>query len=804
MVRFKPPRFAVAETCAKLRSDLEIRAETDDPQSPVIVKDPITLRFYRFTWVQATVLHRLDGRHDAGAVAEAASNQCQVKVEQAQVEDFISKLQTLLLLDSPLSWSRLENLAKHRHRLVDSILSIKIHAVNPDRLLTRIDRKLGRFFFGAGFLMLAWASIATGTVLSIVNWEQLFFALPQIFTLYSIPLIILVAFAVMTTHEFAHGLTLKHFGGKVEEMGFLFLYFIPAFYSNVSDAWLLKKRERMLVSVAGGFMQLVLWSWATILWRLLSPETLGSRVCLIAIAFSGVQTLFNFNPLIRLDGYYLLSDYLETPNLRQKAFGYLKRKLSALLVGPGDRNAPATKRERRIFFVYGTLSFAFSAGLLLFVLGHLGLWMANEFQTWGIVLFSMICLMVVPLTGKEHAAPAGESVRGVGARIRKARYRLIVLAVIVIAAFLPWELKVAGDFTILPNAMVQINPQVAGTLKAIYVDEGSLVKKGDLLAELQNLELSNAYEETRGELASSRASLSLLKAGSRPEEIERARRAVETKKTDLDVAGRVEQERRMLEDTVAKKEAQLANASSNFERSKALYDQGLIARNEMERDQTAYSVAQKELAEAQGQLRVLEERTNGARQLKMKELSQVESELNILLAGSRKESIEAVEAEVAKLEEKLNILDRQLEQLKIRSPIDGQVTTPYLKNKIGEYIDKGSSFCQIVDTKRVIVDMPVPEKEIGDVALGYPMVLKIRTYPKRSFMAQVKTISPVAVEGSQQRQVVVRGELVNTDGALKAGMTGAGKILCGKRMIGELVTRRLIRWLRTEFWEYLP
>lgn len=794
----------MAETCVKLRSDLEIRPETDDPKSSVVVKDPITLRFYRFTWVQAKVLGALDGRRDAGAVAEAASEQCQVKVEQAQVEDFIGKLQILLLLDSPLSWSRLESLAKHRRRLLDSILSIKIHAVDPDRLLTRIDRKLGRFFFGAGFLFLAWASIATGTVLSIVNWRQLYFSLPQIFTLYSIPLIILVAFAVMTTHEFAHGLTLKHFGGKVEEMGFLLLYFIPAFYSNVSDAWLLKKRERMLVSVAGGFMQLVLWSWATILWRLLSPETLGSRVCLIAIAFSGIQTFFNFNPLIRLDGYYLLSDYLETPNLRRKAFGYMKRKLGALLIGIGDRNTAVTKRERRIFFVYGTLSFAFSAGLLLYVLGRIGLWMVNEFRTWGVVLFSMICLMVVPLTGKEHAAPAGEQVRGVGARIRKARYRLIALAILVGAAFFPWELKIAGDFTILANATVEINPQVAGTLKAIYVDEGSLVKKGDVLAELQNLELSNAYEETRGELASNRASLSLLKAGNRPEEIERARRAVETKRTDVDIAGRVEQERRMLEDTVAKKEAQLANAGSNYGRSKALYDQGLIARNDLERDQTAYSVAQKELAEAQHQLSSLEEHTDGARQLKMKELAQAESELNVLLAGSRKESIEAVAAEVAKLEEKLNILGQQLEQLKIRSVIDGQVATPYLKNKIGEYIDKGTSFCQIVDTQRVIVDMPVPEKEIGDVALGYPIVLKVRTYPKRSFMAQVRKISPVAVEASQEREVVVRGELDNTDGALKAGMTGAGKILCGKRMIGELVTRRFIRWLRTEFWEYLP
>ncbi len=797
-------RSDLADSCVKLRSDLEIRPETPESQSHVILKDPLTLRFYRFTWVQAAVLRGLDGRHDAGAVAEAASAQCLVKVERSQVEDFTAKLRGLLLLDDAPTWARLESLAKRRHRILDSLLSVKIHAVNPDRWLARIDRRMGRFFFGPAFLTLAWVSIAAGAILSILNWEQLYLSLPRLFTLYSIPLILIVAFAVITTHELAHGLTLKHFGGKVEELGFLFLYFFPAFYCNVSDAWLLKKRERMLVSAAGGFVQLVVWSWATIMWRLLSPETLGSRICLIAVAFSGVQTVLNFIPLIRLDGYYLLSDFLETPNLRQKAFGHLKRMFNAWLTGTGVPAASGTRREQRIFMVYGLSSFVFSAGLLLFVLARLGSWMITEYRTWGILMFSVICVSVVPAASKENVAATGKLLASLGARVRKSPYLSTMLAAALVACFLPWELKVTGDFTILPNSAVSVNLQVPGTLTKILVDEGTPVKSGDVLAEIQNLELSNAYEDTRGELASSRASLSLLKAGSRPEEIERARRVLETKRTDLESAGRVEQERRMLRDTVAKREAELENARNNYERSRTLFDQGLIPKNEMDRDQTAFAVAQKALAEAEGVLKVLEERTDGTRQVKMRELAQAQSELNILLAGSRKESIEAMAAEVARLEEKLNILGQQLEQLKIRSPINGVVTTPYLRNKIGEYIDKGSSFCEVVDARLVLVDMPVPEKEIGDVAIGYPIVLKVNAYPKRSFTALVKAISPVATPGEQDRKVVVRAELGNDQGQLRAGMTGVGKIQCGKRMIGELVTRRLVRWLRTEFWEYLP
>lgn len=794
----------MADIRAKLRADLEIRPETPDPQSSIVVKDPIAQRFYRFTWVQARVLHGLDGLSDPATIAAAASEQCQIKVEQSQVEEFINKLQGLLLLDSELSWSRLEKASERKHRFLESLLSIKIHAYNPDRLLAQIERRWSRFFFGAAFQVLAWASVAAAGILSIVNWNQLFLSLPQIFTLYSVPLILIVAFAVMTIHEFGHALTLKHFGGKVNEMGLLILYLIPGFYCNVSDAWLLRKRERVLVSFAGGFVQIVIWAWATILWRFLAPETLASRACLIAIAFCGIQTLFNLNPLIRMDGYYLLSDFLEVPNLRQKSFGYLKRKLNFWLIGSGRRNPAWTAREKRIFTYYGLFSFVFSAGLLWIVLGRLGAWMAAEYRTWGVILFSTLCLMAVPVIGKDNMAAATRLAGGVSARIRKAPYLLIGVALILAAGFIPWELKVTGDFMIQPNSTVAINPQVEGTLKSIYVDEGDLVQKGDVLAEIQNLELSNNYEEARGELASSRASLNLLKAGSRPEEIERARSVVDTRKTDLDNASRVEQERRVLQDTVAKREAALQNAQSNYERSKTLYSQGLIARNEMERDQTTYAVAQKELAEALGQPKVLEERTDRDRQIRAKALVEAQSELKILMAGSRKESIEAVQANVSKLEEKLNILQQQLEHLKIRSPIDGVVSTPYLKNRIGEYIEKGKLLCQIVDVRQVNVDIPVPEKEIADVAPGYLIVLKVNAFPKESFMARVKTISPVAIEGAQDRRVVIRGELANTDGRMKAGMTGVAKILCGRRMIGELVTRRAIRWLRTEFWEYLP
>jgi multidrug resistance efflux pump len=305
-------------------------------------------------------------------------------------------------------------------------------------------------------------------------------------------------------------------------------------------------------------------------------------------------------------------------------------------------------------------------------------------------------------------------------------------------------------------------------------------------------------------LAAKRASLDLLVAGTRPEEIDRAKRLVETKSAEESNTLRIEQERTLLLDTVAKKQAELDQAKVNYERSQKLLRDGLIARKELDRDRTEYEVRQGELAEAQGQLRVLEERTDRAWQIKKKELAHAESELNILLAGSRKEAIEERKAEVSKLEAKVGILGQQLEYLKIRSEIDGAVTTRYLRNRVGQYLEKGDALCEVVSLGVVKIDMPVPEKEIADVRPGYPITLKVRGYPHRSFEAHVRAIAPVALESDSVRKVLVQGDLPNADGILKPGMTGVGKIRCGRRLIGDLVTRRAIRWLRTEFWEYIP
>jgi putative peptide zinc metalloprotease protein len=213
----------------KLRPDLEIRAESSQAGSAVIVKDPILRQFYRFAPVQAAALRRLDGKRDFAALASTVSEEEKTEVTPKQVQDFVGKLQKLLLLDEPAIWSKLEAFGRKRSGLLSSILSIKIRAFNPDKLLARLERKL-KFCFTRSFVVLVWISIFAAVCLSILNWEALAVSFESLVQLRHLPLVVVCAFAVLTIHEFAHGLTLKHFGGRVDEMGFLLLYFTPAFY----------------------------------------------------------------------------------------------------------------------------------------------------------------------------------------------------------------------------------------------------------------------------------------------------------------------------------------------------------------------------------------------------------------------------------------------------------------------------------------------------------------------------------------------------------------------------------------------
>src|SRR5688572_18163087 len=311
----------------KLRPDLRITAQKTNGTTTFVLKHPVTRRFYRFKEVEHFVARQLDGVTPPDVIQQRVQEQFKATLPPRTLDQFIETLRSRDLLQTAGSEA-----AVRPGRARGGVLAFRIAALDPDRLFAFLARRL-RFLFNPAFVALSSAVMALGVIAVFLSWEEMMGAISGILSFETVVLAWGALLAVTVLHEFAHGITLKHFGGETRELGFLLLYFQPALYVNVSDAWLLPRRQKLWVMAAGAYFEAFVWAAATLIWRVTEPGTWISSVSLIVSLTSALKTFLNLNPLIKLDGYYLLSDFLDIPNLREKSFRYLR------LVGRPDRKS---------------------------------------------------------------------------------------------------------------------------------------------------------------------------------------------------------------------------------------------------------------------------------------------------------------------------------------------------------------------------------------------------------------------------------------------------------------------------------
>jgi multidrug resistance efflux pump len=250
--------------------------------------------------------------------------------------------------------------------------------------------------------------------------------------------------------------------------------------------------------------------------------------------------------------------------------------------------------------------------------------------------------------------------------------------------------------------------------------------------------------------------LRLLEAGPRPEELELAR-------------------------TVLSKTEELVQYSLvHLGMDEALFKQELVSGRELEISKERVALRRKEMEEATDKLKLLQ-------------------------AGTRLEEIEAIAAELNRLNAHRSYVEDQLKLLKVFSPVDGIVTTYRIRDKLGQAVKKGDLIAEVHELRTVSVEIEVSEKEIADVNVGQRVILKARAYPLQSFEARIAGIAPVAAEldqATRQRTVRVTTELQNPRLLLKPEMTGAAKIYCGERALWEILARRFVRFFKVDFWSW--
>jgi multidrug efflux pump subunit AcrA (membrane-fusion protein) len=390
------------------------------------------------------------------------------------------------------------------------------------------------------------------------------------------------------------------------------------------------------------------------------------------------------------------------------------------------------------------------------------------------------------------------------AAVRKWRNAGIALLALLVTFVGHWELKIPAESRVLPRNEMTVRPETSGVIVEMLVREGSRVAKGDVLARLRDFDKQQRISDLKGQLDQKTNELALLKAGSRQEEIDRKQTLVETKKIELANARRNQEQRNELEQNLQRAKSELQLDQQNLKRSQELADNGLIARADLEKAQTAVEVRQREIGQIEASIRALTESSDREFDLKSRELAEAESDLKLTVIGNRPEQIHQVEAEVKKLRDQVALLEQELQKTDVRAPIDGVVSTPFVERKLNQSLAAGDELCRLVDISRVTVEMQVPEKEMADVHPDNPVVVLPRSFPSVDLRGRVDFIAPVAETVNGQQVVVVRSELPNEGLTLKPDMTGISIIYCGDRRIIDLMSRRLVRWIRTEFWALLP
>ncbi len=486
----------------KLRPDLVVQPQFYEGMTHYVVKDPIALKYFRFKIEEYFLLQQFDGKNTLQDVKRAFERK--YRPQTISIDDltrFTAQLHEagIVQIDSAdqakvLIRRRRKNRWKKVWQFFANILYIKIPIIDPEKLLTGMYPYF-RWIFTSYFVTFAVGMMLAALTLVASNWTEFYAKLPEFqsfFNWYTIFAFWCSLAVVKVIHEFGHGLTAKHYGGEVHEMGMLFLVLTPALYCDVTDSWLLpNKWKRIWISAAGIFVECFLASCATFVWWYAQDGLLKSLSMATMFICSVNTIMFNANPLLRYDGYYVMADWLEIPNLRIKStqfFSYLFQEKVLGLEIPVQSYMP---RSRRFLFVtYAVASYLYrwvvTFSIIFFLTQFLKKW---GLQSIGYMMAagSLVPLLFMPIYQMIKFVRTPGRMRKVK-KARAAGFFAVAGAIVAGILLIPTPLRVQGTLVLKAAKPQELYAEVPGRLVELNVRDGEWVKKDTKIASLSNPE----------------------------------------------------------------------------------------------------------------------------------------------------------------------------------------------------------------------------------------------------------------------------------------------------------------------------
>jgi putative peptide zinc metalloprotease protein len=492
---FSESWYRIAGQRISLRPDVFVQRQNFRGQRWIVLQNPFSNQFFRIRPAAYEFVARLRREKTVQEVWQECLERFPDDAPgQEAVLQLLSQLYFANLLqydagsDTAQLFQRYQRTKQRetRARLLN-VMFMRFPLLDPDQFLLRTMPLARAIISPLGALV--WM-VVVGMALNVVleHWTTLrdqsqgVLAPGNLFLLYAGMVL------VKTIHEFGHAYFCRRFGGEVHVMGIMLMIFTPMPYVDATSSWGFRNRwKRVLVGAAGMIVELFAAALATFVWANTGPGTLHSLAYNMMFVASVSTVVFNLNPLLRYDGYYILSDLLEIPNLYQKSLNQLRHLAERYLFGVKKSESPTQSgREKTWLTVYGIASNIYRvvvfSGILLFV--------ADRFLLIGIIM-AAVCLIswvMVPTVGLIRYLAASPA-------LDRQRPRAIAISVAIVAALLvvlnvvPFPNHFRAPGVVKAREWTEVMNESSGRVATLLAQPGERVTKGQTLLRLENQQL---------------------------------------------------------------------------------------------------------------------------------------------------------------------------------------------------------------------------------------------------------------------------------------------------------------------------
>jgi putative peptide zinc metalloprotease protein len=514
---FSESWYRVKSLRAKLRSSAQISRQFYRGERWYVVRDPAGNQFHRLSDAAYRFVGLLDGTRTVEEAWDLVGGQLADDAPtQPEVIQILTHLYSANLIDADVTPDatvllRRQNKQRQRKlqgRLMQALFP-RIPLWDPDRFLVRWMPLVRIMLSKTGAV--AWLVTLIAAIAAVLpHWDRLKGQAAHSIDMVNNPWnafwLWLVFVLIKFIHELGHAFSCRRFGGECHEMGIMFLIFIPTPYVDASSAWSFpNKWHRIFVGAAGMIVEMFVASLCAFIWLVTSDTSLINQLAYNAMLVASVTTIiFNANPLLRYDGYYILSDYWEIPNLRQKAADYTLGLIKRHIFGVKQTQPlPSIKQRVELFFYHCTSTvYRTFVGIVIILvvtwqIPVLGVLMAlGGVVTWLIVpswkLFKYLALEpeLHRKRGRATAFCAG-----------------VAVAVVTLIGIIPFWVHIEEQGIVEPHAKQQVVPMSPGWVTEVVAKDGQMLKQGDVILRMRDEYLMAELRQLEARLVGQRARL---------------------------------------------------------------------------------------------------------------------------------------------------------------------------------------------------------------------------------------------------------------------------------------------------------